>query len=404
MQHHGVSSLDVEPTPRSTADGSGTGTRADRIVLALAIATAISTFALVVLGSTVRVTNSGMGCPSWPLCFGQVGPIDQYHALLEQSHRYLAGLVSVAAFSTALAAWRAHARKMAFGPAAAAALLVVVQAALGALTVLAKNAPWTVAVHLVVGLTFLGVTVVTSVTAVLAPRGSWRPGAVGRWGWALLVSMLATIVGGSLVVANGAGGACPAWPLCPSSAPDLANWQLLHRSLAGVAGVSLVGFVASRWRTTAGWRAWRTGALASIGLYVVVAAFGAASALTKAKASWQDIHLTVVALLWALVVATVSALAIGHQRVGASEPTEPSAVRAEPTGPSAVRAEPTGPSAVRAEPTEPFTAGWSTTSATPTREPGAGAQPPIADPRWAGSGASPRYPPAPTGAAGATPL
>ncbi len=386
MQHHGMSSLDVEPSPRPTVGGSGAGTRADRIVLALAITTTISTFALVVLGSTVRVTNSGMGCPSWPLCFGQVGPIDQYHALLEQSHRYLAGIVSVAAFSTALAAWRAHARRMAFGPAGVAALLVVVQAALGALTVLAKNAPWTVAVHLVVGLTFLGVTVVTSVTAMLAPRGPWLPAAVGRWGWALVLSMLATIVGGSLIVANRAGGACPAWPLCPSSAPDLANWQLLHRSLAGVAGISLVGFVASRWRTTAGWHAWRAGALASMGLYVVVAAFGAASALTRAKATWQDVHLTVVALLWTVAVATVSAMAIGHQRVGESRSTEPPAMR---------------PSA-----TEPSTAGWSTmgASTTPAGESAAGAQPPIADPRWAGSGPSPRCTPTPAGAAGATPV
>ena len=317
MQHHGAPSLDVEPTPRPPAGGSGAGAMADRIVVALAIATTIGTFALVVLGSTVRVTNSGMGCPSWPLCYGQVGPIDRYHALLEQSHRYLAGFVAVGAVSTALVAWRSHARRMAFGPAAAGAFLVLVQAALGALTVLAKNAPWTVAVHLVVGLTFLGVMVVTSVAAILAPRGSWLPAAVGRWGWVLLLAMLVTIVGGSLVVANDAGGACPAWPLCPSSAPDLANWQLLHRSLAGIAGISLLGFVTNRWRATAGRPAWRAAALSSIGLFVAVAAFGAASALTRGAATWQDIHLAMVALLWALVVATVSALAIGQPRSGA---------------------------------------------------------------------------------------
>ena len=315
MQQRGAS-LDADLGRRPVAGSSRAGIMADRLVVVLATATMVSTYALVVLGSTVRVTNSGMGCPSWPLCYGHVGPIDQYHALLEQSHRYLAGFVTVGALSTVVVAHRASARRMAFMPAVVGACLVFFQAALGALTVLAKNAPWTVAVHLVVGFVFLGVTVMTAVTAVRARHASWARVAIGRWGWTLLVAMLATIVGGTLVVANGAAGACPAWPLCPPSASNLANWKLVHRSLAGVAGISLVGFVLSNWRATLGWRAWRTAALTSMGLFVAVAALGAASALTKAAPTWQDAHLAIVALLWGLVVATVTALATGRQLSG----------------------------------------------------------------------------------------
>lgn len=305
--------LTAEPTDRPATNGSGADARADRVVVAVAIATAIAAFALVALGSTVRVTNSGMGCPSWPLCYGHVGPIDRFHALLEQSHRYLAAVVTVGAFSTALAAHRARARRMAFRPAVAGVCLVVVQAGLGAITVLAKNAPWTVAVHLVVGLVFFAVTVVTAVTAVRAPRGSWQLTAVSPWGWGLLAATLATVVGGSLVVAKGAAGACPAWPLCPSWASDLANWQLLHRSLAGLTGVSLIGFVTNRWRHTGGWLTWRATALTSLGLLATVAAFGAASALTRATPAWQDAHLAMVALFWGLSVAMVTALATGRR-------------------------------------------------------------------------------------------
>ena len=343
MPHEGAS-LGLEPTHRpvrddsTLADREERANRADRVVVGVAVTTMLCAFALVCLGSTVRVTNSGMGCPSWPLCYGHVGPIDRFHALLEQSHRYLAGLVTVGAVATALLAYRARARRMAFPPALGGACLVVVQAALGALTVLAKNAPWTVAVHLVVGLTFLAVTVVTVITAVRAPRGAWHWTAVGGRGWGVLAAMLAAIVGGSLVVANGAGGACPAWPLCPSSAPGLADWQLVHRSLAGIAGIALVWFIGSRWRETSDRRAWRAGAVASLGLFVAVAAFGAASAITRAAPVWQDLHLPMVGLLWGLVVAMVAALATyrplegSPDRAGGESPTQRSVERAAVAG------------------------------------------------------------------------
>ena len=305
----GSASLDVDRPCRPSAEPADARRGPDRTVVALAVATMVGTFALVVLGSTVRVTDSGMGCPSWPLCYGHIGPVDRYHALLEQSHRYLVALVTVGTFSTAFLARRSRARRMAFVPASVAALLVLVQAALGALTVFAKNAPWTVALHLVVGLVFLGTTAVTAVSTVRARHGSWTMVAVGRWGGALLLVTLATIVAGSLVVANGAGGVCPSWPLCPSSAPGLADWQLVHRSLAGLTGVALVAFVWGRWRPVGRWPAWRASALASGGAYIAVAGFGAASAVSRAAASWQDVHLAMAALLWVLVVATVTALA-----------------------------------------------------------------------------------------------
>jgi heme A synthase len=291
-----------------------------------AITTMGCTFALVVLGSTVRVTNSGMGCPSWPLCYGKIGPIDHYHALLEQSHRYLVALVSLGTVLVAALAWRCRAsRPLAFVPSCVAVALVVAQAGLGALTVLTKNAPWTVAVHLVVGLVFLASTMVTAIASTRPFGSSWRLRAIGRWGWFALAATLGALVGGSLVVANAAGGACVGWPLCPAAAPPASAWQLAHRSLVGLAGVGLAWFAwsgRSRYRH----RRARFLVMAACGQYVVAAAFGAASALSQAAASWQDVHLAMAALLWALVVATMTLAGIERQdlepakgRLGASE-------------------------------------------------------------------------------------
>jgi hypothetical protein len=73
--------------------------------------------------------------------------------------------------------------------------------------------------------------------------------------------------------------------------------------------ITLVGFVWSRWRVTAGWTPWRAAGLASLGLFAAVATFGAASALSRAAASWQDAHLAMVALLWGFLVADIALLA-----------------------------------------------------------------------------------------------
>ncbi|MDA8367755.1 MAG: COX15/CtaA family protein, partial [Actinomycetota bacterium] len=53
-----------------------------RSVVVLAAVSVVLAYALVVLGSTVRVTESGMGCPSWPLCYGHLGLVGNIHAWL----------------------------------------------------------------------------------------------------------------------------------------------------------------------------------------------------------------------------------------------------------------------------------------------------------------------------------
>nr|MDA8343598.1 COX15/CtaA family protein [Actinomycetota bacterium] len=211
----------------------------------------------------------------------------------------------VSAFATAWAAWRSTGHRAALAPALVAAGLVLFQAGLGALTVFAHNAPWTVAVHLITGLVFLGVVTVTAITALHGGNHlHLDPRVAGRWASFALAATLLVLMSGSVVVDGGAARSCPSWPLCTHPGPlHLIALQLLHRSFVTVASIAMVGFVVTSWPRMAGRRLWRGAAAGLLVLLCAVAAMGAASALTRARPLWQDLHLACASALWALLVA-----------------------------------------------------------------------------------------------------
>ncbi len=267
------------------------------------IATVIATYALVVLGSTVRVTESGMGCSSWPLCNGKIGPLDNYHAVLEQTHRYLAAAVTIGVFAVLAAARRARAGRRVLVPALAAAGMVAVQVVLGAITVFAGNAGWTVALHLVGALLLLAAVVVTAV-GILVAEGS--PGRVDGLVWWAAGSAFLLFVSGTIVVDGGASAACQTWPWCTASAGlgwKLPIVQLVHRTMAAVAGTLIVILAARTVRRRSDGQAARALAWSLIALLPVQIAAGAVSAVLAAPAWAQDIHLAVGTAIWGCVVA-----------------------------------------------------------------------------------------------------
>ena len=72
----------------------------------LAVITLVAIYVNVVSGALVRVTNSGLGCPDWPLCNGKPTPPLQFHGLIEFTNRVFALFVIIVAILLAVSAYR----------------------------------------------------------------------------------------------------------------------------------------------------------------------------------------------------------------------------------------------------------------------------------------------------------
>src|SRR5687768_5664887 len=95
----------------------------------LSLALVLATWALLVVGASVRVNGAGLACPDWPLCFGEVVPPIDLKVGFEFGHRVLAGLISLGFLALGVAIFRRRAElgRAALGAWGAAAVLLAVQ-------------------------------------------------------------------------------------------------------------------------------------------------------------------------------------------------------------------------------------------------------------------------------------
>jgi heme A synthase len=224
----------------------------------LALVTALATFGLIVLGSLVRTTGSGLACPDWPLCHGRLIPPFQFNVLIEWFHRLAALIVSLLLLATV--AWiAAHSVLRArLGALALLAVgLLLIQVLLGALTVWKLLDPAVVGGHLAVALLFFSTLLVLVLVAGTEAAGSAAPpplrpaGLLPTCATATALTFLQCLLGGA-VSANAAALACPDWPTCHGEwFPPLAGLvglQMMHR-YGAYAVVAALLFLS--WRTRA---------------------------------------------------------------------------------------------------------------------------------------------------------
>jgi cytochrome c oxidase assembly protein subunit 15 len=268
----------------------------------LAWVTAFLTLDLIMFGGFTRLTDSGLGCPDWPGCYGHsnplsageqiraaetaqpTGPVTMTKAWIEMLHRYLAMGVGTLIIVLMVQAWLRWRREPARSPwlATAIFLAVCLQGAFGAWTVTMKLQPAIVTAHLLGGVGLLALLVWLALREGAPPRIAPAAAAL-RWPAALALGVLfVQIALGGWVSTNYAVMACPDFPLCQGQwvpEMDFHHGFTVWRDLGRTGGGELIPFqalVAVHWTHRmfaylvfaclgwVAWRAWRLEGLARL--------------------------------------------------------------------------------------------------------------------------------------------
>ena len=286
-------------------------------VYLVALATIAATLILVTLGGYVRQSGSGLACPDWPLCHGQIGPpLDKDGTLIEFSHRVVGLIVSLLALAIGLLAIR-HRRESSFILKAAvlAGVLIVAQVLLGAAVVLIELQPFLITGHLALALTFLATIILISLAARNATQPfSEPPSAISSGEKALLIGTLASLSAlllvGAFAGGSGAAMGCQGWPLCNDQfvpgGDQAAKWQVwiiyAHRLLT-ISTATSVFVLAWRWRRHE-IPALRLNTTQAAIWMVVQIGLGALNPLFHIPIAVAVAHLAVAAIIWTHIIIT----------------------------------------------------------------------------------------------------
>jgi cytochrome c oxidase assembly protein subunit 15 len=220
--------------------------RTQRLVAAAVV---LTQGGIAVTGAIVRVTASGLGCPTWPQCFPgsfipvPVAEVPVIHQAVEFGNRMITFLVVLTAALAVLTVTRARRRREVLVYAWLMPASTVVQAVIGGITVLTGLLWWTVAVHLLASMTMVWLSVLLYVKVGEPDSGvaTLRVPKPLRWLTVLTaVTLSAVLVTGTLVTGAGphAGDKSVQQPV-PRLQVEITTLVHLHSTLL-VAYLSLI--------------------------------------------------------------------------------------------------------------------------------------------------------------------
>ncbi|HVC32421.1 MAG TPA: heme o synthase [Chloroflexota bacterium] len=276
----------------------------------LALLTAVVTFLLIVVGGVVRVSGSGLGCPDWPTCHGQVVPPLVLQSVIEYSHRFVAAIASFLVVLTAVYAWlRCRHQKWVVVPATAAVVLIIIQIMLGAFTVWLELLPGMVSIHLDNALLTFATVTITAAAARWATEPGRRFHVDGYARLAIVTAVLTFVllIVGSYVTESSAAYGCAGWPFCgngfqpPTDAASSIN--LLHRLVAGLVSICFLALVVRARSSRPKEKALRGQLYGGVVILIVQVAIGAGVVLWRIPPFTAALHLAVASLFWGNLVA-----------------------------------------------------------------------------------------------------
>jgi heme A synthase len=298
----------------------------------LALATFIATFALIVVGGVVRVSDSGLGCGpagsgfhGWPFCNGDVVPGVDLNSVVEYTHRVLAIVVGFMILALFIQAWRRHRHlRVVTG---LLLVLVAAQGALGGLTVEENLEEAYVAAHLGLAMLLLGLLlyIVRDTRGVQPEDGGPR---IRVLSIAATAAVFCTIVAGGYMagtqnygradyqLGQGAHHACgKEFPTCngefmPFGRAELVDIHLTHRAFMYLASILVIALAITALRRGVAVRyAW-----AMLGLLFVQILVGALNVWLEEYELMILLHLTLGTLLWATSLAMTLQLSPARER------------------------------------------------------------------------------------------
>lgn len=290
----------------------------------LALSALISTILLIMVGSIVRVTGNGLGCPDWPLCHGRAIPPFYLSAWVEFTHRLFGAAVVIQVVGLIYLSWRWFKQdKWISRTALFASVVLIVQVLLGGIHVIYELPRWTGWIHtgvamLVAGAVATWVAISRHETRRLGARAATMLKGTRLPVWTAIAAGASYVLmlTGSLVTRTGASLVCPDFPACglqtvPDNLQTIVLIQMTHRVAAFVVASAIILTLWYLLRASGHDRGIRNVALVLITLLALQFGLGISNVLLALPTWSRVLHLGTAATIWVFLVILSVLLARG---------------------------------------------------------------------------------------------